>query len=296
MTMSIGTVLLEPPESGLSEVERSSTRLPFLNEADPAIQSFRFVARYDSMRLDTYRRGEHLGSRILTSRIGSALALRFDDVGYFNRVYCADHNVFNKLPGIEDFYRGSPFGCELVGPPSDESASVRISRTGWTPANRYAWLCHPDCGSLVCGQTTQFTIRPPRPSERQQFLLAYLRAFDAQPDRIPSALRNMLHLFDRPELHFLMAWHGDTLAGVAMMMRYDDTALLCAGAALPEFREMGCHVALLAARIRLASSFGCRQLFSWAALGGQSQANMEKVGLEVVGSTTSWRYSPVARI
>jgi hypothetical protein len=55
---------------------------------------------------------------------------------------------------------------------------------------------------------------------------------------------------------------------------------------------MGCHAALLAARIRLASEAGCRQIYSWAELGGQSLANMEKIGLEPAGTTTTWRYSP----
>jgi hypothetical protein len=89
-----------------------------------------------------------------------------------------------------------------------------------------------------------------------------------------------------------MAWYGETLAGVGILMRCGSTALLCAGAALPEFREMGCHAALLDARIRLASQAGCRQIYSWAELGGQSHANMEKAGLEVAGTTTTWRYSP----
>ena len=55
---------------------------------------------------------------------------------------------------------------------------------------------------------------------------------------------------------------------------------------------MGCHVALLAARIRRASEAGCRRIYSWAALGGQSQANLQKAGLAIVGTTTTWRYSP----
>jgi hypothetical protein len=257
-----------------------------------AVEALQHVARYDSMRLETYRDKENLADRICVSMIGSALALRFNDVGYFNRVYCADQAWFDKLPEIEAFYRGGLFGCEVVVPPADEFGSVSIARPGWAPSHRYVWLHHPDCTSLWLGQPTAFHIRPPKAAEREQFLLAYLQAFEAQADRVPGALRNMRHLFDRPELDFLMAWHNDRLAGIAILMRCGSTALLCAGAALPEFREMGCHAALLAARIRLASEAGCRQIYSWAELGGQSHANMERVGLEVAGTTTTWRYSP----
>lgn len=283
---------LDLPKVGTKSTEPSLTRVRSVQEVDVAVEALQHVARYDSMRLETYRQKESLANRICISWIGSAVALRFDDVGYFNRVYCADRNFVQKLPEIEAFYRGGSFGCELVAPPSDESGSVSISRPGWAKSHHYAWLSHPNCSSLWSVRATPFAIRPPKPSERQQFLLAYLRAFEAQQDRIPAALRNMRHLFDRPELDFLMAWHGETLAGVSILMRSGSTALLCAGAALPEFREMGCHAAMLAARIRLASEAGCRQIYSWAELGGQSQANMEKAGLTVSGTTTTWRYSP----
>ena len=284
--------VLDLPKVGTKSTEPSLTRVGSVQEVDVAVEALQHVARYDSMRLETYRQKENLAGRICVSPIDSALALRFDDVGYFNRVYCADQSFLEKLPEIEAFYRGGAFGCELVAPPSDESGSVSISRPGWAPAHHYVWLHHPNCTALWSIQATPFDIRPPKPAERQQFLLAYLRAFEAQADRIPAALRNMRHLFDRHELDFLMAWQGRRLAGIAILMRCGSTALLCAGAALPEFREMGCHAALLAARIRLASEAGCRQIYSWAELGGQSHANMEKIGLEVAGTTTTWRYSP----
>jgi hypothetical protein len=266
-------------------------------EVDVAVQALQAVARYDTMRVKTYRRKENLADRIFVSTIGSAVALRFDDVGYFNRVYCADESVFETLPEIESFYSGGPFGCELVGRPVAEfGRASRISRRGWTSASCYAWMYAEDCRLIAPTHQTTFAIRAPEPSQRQLFLTTYLRAFEAQEDRFTAALRNMRHLFDRPELDFLMAWHGEKIAGVAMMMRENGTALLCAGAALSDYREMGCHAALLGARIRLARESGCRQIYSWAALGGQSQSNMEKAGLSVVGTTTTWRFSPESRV
>lgn len=262
-----------------------------------AVQALQYVARYDSMRLETYLQQEDLADRIWVTPIGSASALRFDDVGYFNRVYSADDAVFEMLPEIEEFYCGGSFGCELVGPPADDSAvPASISRPGWAPANCYAWMHTDDCNSLPPAPPTRFNIRAPEPSQQQEFLTTYLIAFDAQQDRFPAARRNMRHLFNRPELDFLMAWDGDKLAGVAMMMRCGDSALLCAGAALPEFRELGCHTAMLDARIRLAFESGCRQIYSWAYLDSQSQFNMEKAGLSVVGTTNAWRFSSESRV
>src|SRR5277367_3886982 len=89
-----------------------------------AVQALQQVARYDAMRLETYRRKEDLEDRIRISPLGSALALRFDDVGYFNRVYCADADVLERLPEIEQVYSGSPFGCEVVCLPADPPDSA----------------------------------------------------------------------------------------------------------------------------------------------------------------------------
>jgi hypothetical protein len=255
----------------------------------PAIRALQHVCRYDTMRVETYREGECLQDRILVSRFRGAVALRFDDVGYFNRVYATDETVFRHLEDIEEFYRTSPFGCELVAPPSEHRV---VERPGWEPATRFAWMHAPDAAALGQTGTDGFSIRTPEPHEGDQFLHTYLRAFDAQEDRIPAAVRNMRHLFSRPELEFLLACRGGRIAGVGILMRSTGSALFCAGGVLPPFREQGCHRALLAARTRLAVASGCRSLYSWAVVGSQSHTNMEAHGLVCAGVTQAWRYLP----
>src|SRR6185437_9044454 len=120
----------------------------------PAVKALQYASQYDSMRLETYREKESLAHRIRILRIGSAVALRFDDVGYFNRVYGADETVFDNLAEIEEFYRGGPFGCELVGPPLDSGR--RIARPRWRPANSYAWMHSPGCGPQPRSDTGDF--------------------------------------------------------------------------------------------------------------------------------------------
>jgi hypothetical protein len=262
----------------------------------PALEALQRACRYDSMRLDTYREREHLAERIRIARLGSSTALRFDDVGYFNRVYCADASVFERLAEIEDFFGDSAFGCELVGPPGANGAATPVvGRPGWEPGSRLAWMHAPDVSALLPAEEWGFTIREPGAHERERFFHTYLRAFDAEADRIPAAVRNMRHLFDRPELDFLMAWHDGEIVGVGMLMRIDGAALFCAGAVLATFREQGCHAALLAARARLAAARGCGAAYSWAAYGSQSQANMEARGLACAGVTQTWRFVPERR-
>jgi GNAT superfamily N-acetyltransferase len=245
------------------------------------------------MRLDVYRQKENLSDRVAIARFGSALALRFDDVGYFNRVYCADNAVFEVLAHLEEFYRGTPFGFEIVGPPhaGDEAAHAISQRVGWRPSTRFAWI-HADLNTLPQAPVCSFDIRSPEPSERERFLLTYLEGFEVAEDRMPAAIRNMRHLFDRSDLEFFLAFHEGRPAGTGMIRYNNGIALLCAGAALPEFRRNGCHAALLEARLRRARERGCQEVYSWAVLDGRSHLNMLKAGLETVGVTTCWHWTP----
>ena len=259
--------------------------------SDVARTALQLIACYDSLRLQTYRDREHHGDRIRVSPIGSASALRFDDVGYFNRVYSPDQSAAERLAEIETFYQGCNFGCELIGPiegSGDEIGQACRGR-GWVPGRRYAWLHAPIPAAVESRAPNGFMIRRPQLEERTSFLLTYLRGFEAQPDRFDAALKNMRHLFHLNELEFLMASHGDQPAGIGMLYRKGKAALLCAGSTLPEYRLRGCHTALVAARIRLAQEHGCEQIFACTIPRGQSQANMQRAGLRAAGVTSAWR-------
>ena len=96
----------------------------------------------------TSRRGIRLSSpwHILRSRIRieqafDASLLRFDDVGYFNRVYAHNETVAGHLDQVETFYLDSPFGCELVAASGDQGpVADACSRRGWLRSRNYAWL------------------------------------------------------------------------------------------------------------------------------------------------------------
>jgi hypothetical protein len=137
-------------------------------------------------------------------------------------------------------------------------------------------------------------MRRPLPRERTAFLEFYLRGFEAPEANIPAAIRNMRHLFDLPQLHFLIASREGKDAAIGMLCVFGDTALLAAGTTLPEERRHGCHHAVIATRIRLARSLGCREIVSYAYAGGQSHNNMESMGLRTVNITQAWRFKGAA--
>lgn len=248
-------------------------------------------AAYDQLRLETYQRREQRDNRIQVVRLATATALRFDETGYFNRVYSPDGSIFGHLDAVEEFYFGNPHGCELICPPQTGKATGRAC---WTKGKRYAWLYAKPLPAPAPLPDSAFTIHEPEAHQQTEFLETYLQAFGAAPDRFPAAIRNMRHLFSLPEISFLWAKAGVRPAAVAMLYQSERSAVLCAGAALPQWRERGCHAALLAARIRLAAASGCDEITSWAEAGGQSQANMERAGLKVAGITEAWKLAPSA--
>jgi len=179
---------LDLPRVGTQSTEPSLTRVRLCSGSRCSCRSFAHAARYDSMRLETYRQKENLADRICVSSIGSAVALRFDDVGYFNRVYCAEQTFLEDLPEIEAFYpRRSPLAASMVAPPSDESGSVSISRPGWAPAHHYAWPGSPRL-QVNSGRfrPTPFDIRPSKTFRATAVpALRICGRFEAQEDRIP---------------------------------------------------------------------------------------------------------------
>src|SRR5262249_8286209 len=151
--------------------------------------------------------------------VGSATLLRFQDVGYFNRVYAPDDTVWERLAEIEAFYQESPFGCELIGPTIGTSCRIdrECGRRGWAPGVRYAWLAAPRAKFSFAESTRHFEIRLPAEAEQELFLLSYLRGFEANPERFSAAIQNMRHLFKRPDLHFLLALRAGRPAGIGML-------------------------------------------------------------------------------
>jgi GNAT superfamily N-acetyltransferase len=260
---------------------------------------FDLTANYDRLRLSIYQARGSRSRHITIKESGGATFLRFDDVGYFNRVYSRSDDIGDRFDEIDDFFRDSPFGCRLVSPALKDDGPLpdACRRRGWIPDEAYAWLsgnCY-----RPAPQDRRLVIRGVDRVEAETFFRTYLMAFDAAPDRIPAAIENMRHLFDEPALHFLLALVagqriGGQPVGVGMLHHVGEAALLCAGAITAEHRGLGGHEALVAARLELAHTLGCSSVHSWAICGGRSHRTLERMGLKTVAATRSWRRLPQA--
>src|SRR3974390_1343824 len=126
--------------------------------------SFDLACVYDRLRLSTYRDKGSRRHLIRMASMGSSTLLRFEDVGYFNRVSAGDY-VASRLPAIERFFHGSPHSCTLVGRPSSAATLDRICRSrGWLPDAQYVWLAGEDLSPRA---NDGFEIRPPGKEEQE---------------------------------------------------------------------------------------------------------------------------------
>ena len=253
----------------------------------------RIVARYDVLRLLTYRDCESLHARIRVQTLGDSTLLRFDDVGYFNRIYAADTSILSHLAEVEKFYAGSPFPCELVAsePEVADACARACARRGWTQGRSYSWLGAPTERLIAPPTPPEVTIRRAGRGEEEVFFTTYLSGFEADRNRVLEAVHNMRHLFQHVCLTFHLATVGETPAGIGMTYADGGDMVFCAGATVPEFRNRGCHHALLAARVQLARSNNARHVYGWAIANGISERNMLQAGMETMGTTTAWRYA-----
>lgn len=253
----------------------------------------RIVARYDALRLWTYRGCESLHSRIRIQMLGASTLLRFDDVGYFNRIYAADTSILSHLAEVERFYAGSPFPCELVTSEAEVAAECdRVcARRGWARGQSYSWMAAPTEQLIAPPTPSEVTIRRAELGEEEIFFTTYLSGFEADRDRFLEAVRNMRHLFQHTCLTFHLATIGETPAGIGMTYADNGDMVFCAGATVPEFRNRGCHHALLASRVQLARSSNARHVYGWSVANGISERNMLQAGMETAGTTTAWLYA-----
>lgn len=260
-------------------------------DTSPAIRAFQAMASYDCLRLGTYRDRESAHEKIRIEQRFGALFLRYDDVGYFNRVYAPGETIAGHLDHVETFYRDSRFGCELVTACDDRGPLANTcSQRGWTLGSRYAWVHMKTDAPDMEIEYPGISIRQPLEHERTEFLEFYLRGFGAPEANFPAAIRNMRHLFSLPQLQFMIASREGIDAAIGMLCVFGKTALLAAGTTLPEHRKHGCHHATIAARIRLARNLGCTDVVAIAYAEGESQRNLESLGLRTVNVTQAWRF------
>ena len=97
-------------------------------------------------------------------------------------------------------------------------------------------------------------------------------------------------LLDTADKIVAMHTELDSQPAAAGILHMDnDSALVDGAATLPAYRGRGLQKALLSARLLHARTQGALHAFSRTSLGSISQANLQKMGMQIFTQSTAWR-------
>lgn len=235
--------------------------------------------RYDEERLEIYRRHNPALS-IEVRRIGPYRALKFEDVGYFNRAIGPAAALERHGEALVEFYRGGslPFRLSLTGPASADRAGMASSFKVAGTEEYFAREVSPDGFTAEDG----WSIEKLSPRDSLPFFALYLENFAGPDCRVREALANMVRLPEMTGLHCFWARKDGRRAGLGMMHVQGRTAVFCAGAIAGDYRGQGGHLALLRHRLHQAGLCGCRRVVAVAKPGSGSARNLIKTGFRPI--------------
>ena len=85
-----------------------------------------------------------------------------------------------------------------------------------------------------------------------------------------------------------IAYWEDTPAAVASLYLYQSIGKLSLGATAPAYQKRGCHTALIHRRLEAAAKAGCDLVMVETGVGSTSQHNMERAGLRIAYTMSTW--------
>ena len=248
------------------------------------------ITAYDVMRVRTYQARPGNPNRIEVRSFGSATAFRFPAVGYFNAVYQFREEDLPHLEAISEFFAEAGRGFKLMVAPDTRRDVVfaHLAAAGFQVSERLTRLVLPVLDSAFPLPPAGVSFARVEPHERELFFRLYLQQFGADPATHDAALENMRLLHDEPALRCLFARFEGNPAGLCMLFQHQGTALLCAGATLPEWRRLGIQSAMIAQRLWLGARAGCDIAVSWTDADSQSQSNLEGCGFQAAYLDPVW--------
>ena len=233
---------------------------------------------FDLRRLEIYRRhNPHLAIDI--QRIGPFLAMKFPEVGYFNRaIGPAEHFHYHEDELLEFYDRGDiSFRLSLTGDPSERPVHLH-------PGFRVAAIEEYYLRSTAGADPNKYrgwTFEKVAPNDFRRFFELYLQHFAGPTCIIEQAVENMQHLGDMSGLHCSWVHYHGRLVGFGMWHWQGSNACMCGGGILSPHRRNEGHQAILEERMRASRGFGCSQAVSVARSGSEAAKNLQDCGFRL---------------
>ena len=181
------------------------------------------------------------------------------------------------------------FRFEIMPGRLNSSLSSRLHKLGFSQMSFNTAVYGVPSLATKPSPNEQLKIREVQPNEIDLFLDLYQDGFDLP--RLNNKEREaVLSWLNRAKsnLYLCLALVDDLPAGVGVLYMENRIGLLADAATLPEFRNRGCHSAMIHHRIAQAEKQNCDLLTSFVEFGSTSHLNLERAGLRVAYTKSIW--------
>ena len=193
------------------------------------------------------------------------------------------------LDRIEVFFgaRGAPVYHE-VSPLADAALPDLLAGRGYRPVEFTSVMYRPIQPDPGLEADAGWRVRLIEPGEEDAWAGLSARGWSETPELAQFMLElGQVMAHRRDGLSFFAEWDGRPLAAGALFI-HAGVALLAGASTVPEARRRGAQLALLRARLALASARGCDLAMMCALPGSASQRNAERHGFRIAYTRIKW--------
>jgi hypothetical protein len=230
------------------------------------------------------------------AQFGRTVASKAKASGPANKVFCFGRRDVGRLDEILAFYAADGLEPTFHLAPMEFSDDVAatLHRAGFghrefEQAIMYG-LPAPEARPLPDG----VTIERVTAANLEEFVRATADGFEWHGSWRDDAMEGVRRSVRPAVQHFLVRMRGAPAAVGSLGIR-ENVASLGGGAVAPEFRGMGCHLALVHHRVHIAHNIGCELVLGGAAYGSGSFRNQQRAGLRVAYVESTWSRHPLPR-
>jgi GNAT superfamily N-acetyltransferase len=234
-----------------------------------------------------------------TERYGRALALAAPSAGHFmlNRVIgFAEDDVLSAAELAAHYERLGVSGYMVhVSPGREARAAPELAEAGLVPFHR-------DWVKLVrrAGPTPALGREIAVESADRSAATVFGEIFAENFDLPPAAGELWAAVVQRPRWHCFIVKQGERAIAAGALFVDGDIGYFAGAATRPQYRGQGVQTALIAARVRVAESLGCRALYAetGVALPGKpnhSEHNLLRVGFKLLTIRRNFVPGPARR-
>lgn len=193
------------------------------------------------------------------------------------------------IEDITNFYheRGRNFEIQVIPNKINQEAMKLFHDKGFYQSGFHTTLyCEPR--SIALSKNHDLQIRELQEHELDTYAEIHCLGTGLSLDGKKYVAANNWVLYSRPGWHYYLALDKDEPVAVAVMYIEDHVASLTFATTLPEYRNRGFQTNLLLRRIHDAFKKKCELVVSQCAYGSQSHRNMDKVGMKMGYTRSTW--------